>query len=120
MSKISNIINFIASLIILTILIYIQTLATPITKIVLQPFIICALAFVGKSIVIFLNKQEYLPIFNKIYVLSFLIYWFGILIFWCYEVIKSHEYLALLFSLPFWICGLFILYRTFIKKSKIR
>lgn len=58
---------------------------------------------------------------SKIYVIAFLVFWFGFLIFFDYFVILQMQQgqggvQMLLFSLIFWAAGLFILYKNFIKR----
>jgi len=54
----------------------------------------------------------------KLYIVSFLLYWFGFLIMMCDYSLENGQYGMLLFSIPFWIVGIFTIYYFFIKKDK--
>ena len=78
------------------------------TKIILIPFIICGFASIGKNICLMLDKKKYVNIFSKMFIISFLIFWFGFLIFWGYLCIKGKNYLTILFEIPFLIAGIYM------------
>ena len=81
------------------------------------PFLICSFANLGKNISLLMNKKNNVSFFNILYRLSFLLYWFGFLIYWCYTNIINKDYSLLLFSLPFWGIGVYMLYKHFLKKN---
>jgi hypothetical protein len=97
-------------------------------KVFMIPFLICGLALLIQAIIRIINHFKgdgnflgILITFEKIYVLGFLLFWFGILIFICYTVIKNGnyqngDYKALLFTIPFWIFGICVIYKTFKKR----
>lgn len=92
-------------------------------KILFIPFIICGLAIAIKNIFLIQGKKKYVELFDRIFVLGFLLFFFGFLCFWCYINFINKEYIALLFSIPFWIVGIMATKKRFIKsnqqKSKI-
>lgn len=58
-------------------------------------------------------------LFDIIHIIGYSVgwmFWFGLLIICCFFVAKQKEYIMLLFSLPFWVAGIFEVYKTFKKK----
>lgn len=96
------------SILFMLILIYLYV-KTPNGKIVLIPFLVCGTAVTLKNIFLLKEKDNYIMIFNKIYIVGFMLFWFGYLIYFSYISIINKEYSLLLFSIPFWIVGISIL-----------
>ena len=90
-----------------------------ITKLILSPFLICSLAKGLENIFLIANKKDYAIICSKLYVVVFLIFWFGFLLYWCYFNFINKNYMLFFFSLPFWMVGIYIAYKFFMKKKKI-
>lgn len=88
-------------------------------KIILIPFLICSLSLLLKNIFILNKKQNYVKYFEKIFVVSFLSFWFGFLIYACYIGLINKNYTMILFSIPFWICGIFLIKKNFFKQKNI-
>ena len=88
------------------------------TKIIVIPFLVCGLSFFLKSIFIVCNKSHWAAWMSKVFVIAFLTYWFGFLIYWDYVSIVKGDYVSVLFSLIFWLAGGFVVYRRFIRKRK--
>lgn len=87
------------------------------TRIGLLPFILCLMCNLGALTSSVLGKENLVNIFNKGYLVVFLLCWFSFLIFWTYNVIKNGNNISLLvFSIPFWIIGIIVVYEFFIKK----
>ena len=87
-----------------------------ITKIVMIPFLICGFAVMGQMIFLLIDKQKYYQLLSKVYVASFLLYWFGFLIFAGWFSIMYAEYILLVFSILFWLIGVSIIRNNFMKK----
>lgn len=87
-----------------------------ITRTFMLPFIACVLAFIGRTIFMIKNNYKYSNMFYSIYLISFFVYFFGILVSWCYLVIRDGNYAMLIFSIPFWIIGIFLLVRRFLRR----
>lgn len=87
--------------------IFIRTTAIK-TKIMMIPFIICGFASIGKNICLMLDKKKQANIFGKMFVISFLVFWFGFLVFWGYLCFKGKNYLTILFEIPFLIAGIYM------------
>lgn len=85
-------------------------------KVILLPFLICSVAVLLKNISLLFNKSKYVDLFNRVFTLSFLIFLFGALIFWCYTSIVNKQYNSLIFSIPFWLASIFII-RKFLFKA---
>lgn len=88
-----------------------------ITEIMLTPFIFCTISSIGKNICLILNNKKIANIFSKLFIISFLTFLFGFLIFWGYLCIKGKNYLNILFEIPFFIIGIYIV-RKFLFKPK--
>ena len=54
-------------------------------------------------------------IFSKLYTIGFLLFWFGFLSVAAFLCIRDENYNTLLFTLPFWIAGIFIVKRRLLK-----
>lgn len=87
------------------------------TRIIMIPFLICGFAMLGKNIFLIMNKEKYAKTFNNLYIISFLLYWFGFLIYWCYLNVINRNYFLLLLSIPFWAIGIGIIYKFLLKKD---
>ena len=88
---------------------------TPNGKLILIPFLICSTSVLIKNICLLMNKEKYVEFFNKIFTVGFLLFWFGFLIYWCYKSLIDKDYSLLLFSIPFWISGVYIIKRILLK-----
>ena len=87
------------------------------TKIVVLPFLVFALGFGLKNIFIIIKKPIWAIKVSKIYVVAFLLYWFGFLICWDYNSFINGKYMQILFSVPLWLGGIYFAYkRLFTKK----
>lgn len=99
---------------IILILIFINTKDTT-SKLIFTPFLLCGLAMLGQTIASVMNNKKLEKIFHKIYIAIFLIFWFSILSIGCFTSIKNKEYSMLIFTIPFWGVGIFMIYKFFIK-----
>lgn len=111
MIKAVNFIKLIRSFLI-TLVLVILFFNTSNGKLILIPFIICSIALLLKDLFIIFNKEKYLKIFDKLYIIGFFIFWFGFLIYFDYLCFIDKNYQLLIFSIPFWLVGIF-----FIKKK---
>ena len=86
-------------------------------KIILIPFIICFISVLFSILASILNKDIIVKLMKKIYVIGFLTFWIGFLIFSTYSIIKQeNDYSMILFTIPFWLFAIYIIYKEFIKK----
>ena len=86
------------------------------TKVIVIPFLVFALAFGIKHILLMMKKKKLANKFSKVYVIAFLIYLFVFLIYWDYVSLINSKYLDILFSVPFWIGGAYFTYKRLINK----
>lgn len=87
------------------------------SKLIFSPFYLCGLCSAGLIISKVFENNTLEKIFLKGYIVIFLIYWFGFISFWTIGIIKQEgNFLYALFSIPFWIAGIYIIYKYFIKK----
>ena len=116
--KIVNIIKIISVIIINIILFILFNSMKDITsKIVLIPFLICSIAILYSTLASILNKDIIVKLMKKIYVIGFLTFWIGFLIFFTYSIIKQeNDYSMILFTIPFWLFAIYIIHKEFIKK----
>lgn len=87
-------------------------------KIFILPFLICSSLLFEKNMFLVLGKQNYVNLFNKIFISSFLLFYFGFLMFWCYTNFINKECISLLFSLPFWIVGIYLIRKYLFRSNK--
>lgn len=116
-NKIFFIKNIISSLVITILLIYFA-IKSPSNKVIFMPFIICAIASLLKNISIVIEKTKYINLFNTIYVIGFLLFWFGFLIYATCISLINKEYSLIIFSIPFWLVG-FHLIKIQLFKNKL-
>lgn len=107
MKKVIFIRRIIYFLVITGMLIFIYNDVTE-NKFILIPFVICSASLLVKNILLLFDNNS-VDIFNKIYIVGFLLFWFGFLFFYSYTCLISKEYLMLLFTVPFWIVGIYII-----------
>ena len=69
--------NLVASVTAAGILLYVMWKTTS-PKIILLPFLLCALAMAGKSVAQILGKDRLAAVFHKLFVAGFLLFWFEI------------------------------------------
>lgn len=98
--------------IIITILLCYFWVKTPNGKLVLIPFLICSFSMLLKNIYSLLGREQYNEVISKVYVIGFLLFWYGFLIFFTIQSIILKNFQLVIFSIPFYIIGGYI-----IKKS---
>ena len=108
--------NLITSLLATVLLLHFM-IKSPSPKIIFIPFLICSLSMVGKSIARIMNKEKMEFIFGIIFTLGFLLFFIGFLIFADYVSIRDKNYSLLLFSIPFWLIGIFLIRKRFLDKN---
>ena len=102
----------------ITILLIFLFVKTQNGKLVLLPFLVCSFASLGKNMAVAIEKPNSSKIFDKIFIGSFSVFWFGILIYWCYVSIKRENYVLPLFSIPFWMVGIALVKKSFFTTKK--
>ncbi len=112
------IMNIIRSIIFLLIVLWLFFKNTGLMKIIIIPFIVCGLAIMGKNICLLMNKNKYANIFSKLYVITFLVFWFGFLIWVDYSTIKNNQYGSTIFTIPFWLIGIYFVRKKLFKTNK--
>lgn len=95
-------------------------LKTPhfLNRIIILPFLLCSIMELVKIVFLFFNKPDVAKLFHKLYIIIFLCYWFGFLGYWCYASFQNQNYLSLLFSIPFWLVGIKIVKKFFLKQEE--
>ena len=106
--------NLVASVTAAGILLYVMWKTTS-PKIILLPFLLCALAMAGKSVAQILGKDRLAAVFHKLFVAGFLLFWFGFLAVAGFIAIREHQYSLLFLIVPFFLVGFFITRRVLIK-----
>jgi len=87
------------------------------SKIVISLFLVFAISFCITNVLLVFKKNKLAEKVSKIYVIAFLIYWYGFLIYWDYISILNKDYMSFLFSLIMWFAGGFFIYRRFFRKK---
>lgn len=109
--------NLITSLFVTVSLLYFM-IKSPSPKIIFIPFLICSLSMAGRSIARILNKEKMEFVFGKLFVLGFLIFFVGFLIVAGYTSIRDKNYSLLIFSIPFWLVGIFLIRNRLLNKKE--
>lgn len=108
MKKGNLVISLVSSILILVVLLFLFV-KTPNGKIVMIPFLICSIALVLKNVFSSLNNGEYVKIYTKIFNIGFLCFWYGFLFFATYKMIIEKRFELILFSIPFYIVGIYVI-----------
>ena len=87
------------------------------TRIVVIPFLVFAVALGMKNVLIIMNQKALASKVSKVYVVAFLIYWFGFLVYWDYSSFMDGNYMKILYSVPFWLGGIYFTYKRLLKKK---
>ena len=87
------------------------------TRIIVMPFLVFAAALGLKNALIIMNQNALAAKISKVYVVAFLIYWFGFLIYWDYISFIDGKYMQILFSIPLWFGGFYFTYKRLFKKK---
>lgn len=87
------------------------------SKIIFLPFLLCTINGIGYMLAKIFNKPKLQNIFLKSYVIIFLIFWFAFLIFLTIKIIEVKAYIMCLFTIPFWIAGIYVFYKFIIKNK---
>lgn len=108
--------DMIGAVALLLVLLYLAVKTTN-SRIILFPFLLCAFALAGLSIARFCGKEDAGPFFHKIFAAGFFLFWFGFLLVAAWWCIRQRNGQLLLFSVPFWLVGTWML-RTRAGKSE--
>jgi len=87
------------------------------SKIILLPFLLCGITMLGRCIALLCGKQKLAAMFSKIYIIGFLLFWFGFLSVAVFLCIRDKSYNTIWFTLPFWIAGIYIIKRKLLNKQ---
>ena len=98
--------KLIKAVIALVILVYFVVRTTS-PKIIFVPFIICCIASIGKNLGMLLNRERIAWIFDRLFKIVFFLSWFTFLIIACYIAVRDGNYKVIVFTLPFWVGGVF-------------
>lgn len=110
--------QLIRNIIVLIILFWLLSNNSGLICFMMIPFIICICLSIVKNICLIIGQDKYAYIFNKLYIIVFLSFAFCFLIFWSYTVMKAKNYINLLFTIPFWLMGIYFIRKSFFPKSQ--
>ena len=116
MKKSVYIIKLIRSILI-TVFIFWIFIKNPNFKLFILPFLICSISIIFKNLFVILEKYKLVTLFNKVYIISFLLFWFGFLIYAGYSSIINKNYSLLIFSIPFWLIGINLVRKKFLNNK---
>jgi len=108
--------NFLLSLLVTGVLGYFM-LKSPSPKIIFVPFLICGLSLAGKSLMQLTGNSKWAAVFHKLFVIGFLLFWFGFLSVAVFICLRDKSYGMLLFTLPFWVIGFFVVKNKLLGKK---
>ena len=108
--------NLVVSVCAAGILLYVMARTTS-SKIVFLPFLICALAMVGKSVAQIFGKEKWAMVFHKLFAAGFLLFWFGFLAVTGYITIRDKQYSMLILLVPFFLIGIFLIKNKLLGKK---
>jgi len=108
--------NFLLSLLVTGVLGYFM-LKSPSPKIIFVPFLICGLSLAGKSLMQLTGNSKWAAVFHKLFVIGFLLFWFGFLSVAVFICLRDKSYGMLLFTMPFWVIGFFVVNNKLLDKK---
>lgn len=73
---------------------------------------------IGKNIALIFEKKKCANIFSKIFVIGFLLFWFGFLCLWFYKCINNRHYQQIIFSIPFCLAGIYVIKKWLLKTKE--
>lgn len=114
MQKVTSVIPVVVICIIFSI-VYIK-LNEFIFRIIFLPFLCCGYCTLGYYLSVAFQNQKFTKLFLKMYLVIFLIYWFGVLIIATISSIIQKQSEMIIFSVPFWLVGIYVAYKSFVKK----
>ena len=118
MNKLLDIVRIIVSAILCIILLLLfANSADVITQLAFSPFLLAAIETLGSAIATYKENGRLVVFFQKCYIITFFTYWFGLLGYGCYIALKDKQIVMLLFTIPFWIAGIFIIKKYFFDKK---
>ena len=89
------------------------------SKLIFLPFIILGLLVVGILFATAQMNDKAKNILTKIYLIIFILFWFGAIIAWSIQMIKEGaSLLYLLMTVPFFLAGIYMVYELIKKDSK--
>lgn len=109
--------NLMSSIMVTMALLYFMV-KSPSPKIIFVSFLICGISMAGKSIAQILNKKKLELIFGKLFILGFLLFFIGFLVVAGYISIRDKNYSLLMFSIPFWLVGIFLIKNKLLNKKQ--
>ncbi len=77
-------------------------------NIIFVPFLICSVSMLIAGVASHFQKDKLAFVFNKIFIVGFLLFWFGFLLFATFLCIRDKNYSMLLFTIPFWLAGIYV------------
>lgn len=87
-------------------------LSSLVSKIKFLPVIFCVLCTIGIVFSKIFQRPQLEKLFYKGYVIIFLMYWFGFILFATVGIVEQEKNLLFaLFTVPFWLVGFFVLYK---------
>ncbi len=113
--RINSLTGRLISSIFITVLLVYFMIKTTSPKIIFVPFLICSLSIAGKSLGIILNKEKIASLFDKLFKTGFFLFWFGFLAVADYITVKDKNYALTVFTIPFWLIGIYFLKRKLFK-----
>jgi len=90
---------------------------TPSARIIFIPFLFCSIASIGKHLSLLFDKKRAALFFDRLFKGGFFLFWFGFLLAAGYIAVRDRHYGMLLYSVPFWLAGIFFLKRKFPKNQ---
>lgn len=111
--------NLVVSLCVTCVLLYIMGKTTS-PKIILLPFLICALAMAGQSLAQMFHKDKLAMVFHKCFVAGFLLFWMGFLVVGGYLTFRDQNYSMLILLIPLFVVGIFLIKNKLLGKKSTK
>lgn len=83
------------------------------SQMIILPFLLCSLFSIGKNIGLITNQKRIVVLFSQLFKICFLTFWFGFLIYLSINMIQNKNYYSFIFTIPFWIVGIYMILNLF-------
>lgn len=105
------------AIIVLILMVYFMSKTTsPI--IIFVPVLFCSIASIGKNLGLLFDKKRLALFFDTLFKVSFFLFWFGFLFVACYIIIRDDNYRMIIYTVPFWLAGIFFIKRKLLKRKE--
>lgn len=84
-------------------------------RMIIISFILLTICYLTENLFYLFNKPKEAKMFHKLFITIFLLFGAGFLVGWSYAWIKEAVYFPLIFTIPFWVCEVYIFRKSILE-----